>query len=78
MVYGLFGLLFLCWFTRGVIQYFKKQVFLPSISIVFLNVFPVFKSQVFWGLASATQNPRVGVLDIELESLALQGKVLCH
>lgn len=57
----------------------KSRFSFPYISIVFLNVFPVvFQSQVFWGLVSPMQDPKIGVLNVELESLASQGEVLYH
>ena len=60
-------------------QDLKNRFSFPYSSVVFLKVLPVvFQSQVFWGVASPLQHLRVGVLNVELESLVPQGKVLYH
>ena len=54
----------------------KSEISFPCSSVVFLDVFPiVFQSQVFCGLTYLVHVLRVGIPDVELESVAPQGKV---
>lgn len=71
----------LCWFPGGVslCARLKKQVFLYLQFCTFVQCTPCcFSEPNVLGLASPMQNLRVAVLDVELESLAPQGKVLYH
>lgn len=56
---------------------FQSGFPVPYRFIVFLNIMPIdFQSQVFWELISPVKGLKVGVFNVELQSLAPQEKVL--
>lgn len=53
---------------------FKSRFSIPYSFIVFLGIILAgFQSQMFWGLVSPVKDLRIGVLGVELKSLAHQG-----
>ena len=65
-----------CQVGESACKSFKSGISIPYSPLVFLDVSPVgFQSQMFWGLISPVQVPRVGVPDVGHKFLLLREKL---
>lgn len=79
VAYALFNWCFCAGFelSESACKPFKRVDFsAPYSFIVYMDIIPIdFQSPVFWGLVFPMEDLRVGVPNVTLESLALQGTV---